>query len=285
MACAPAEPAVWVVVMIRSRLFRRPRCSRFPSRETILNVGRRGGEGRLGRPSASGRLEVLAEGRRAGLGGEHRAHDHQQSRARSSSARPGMNPRTAVPPAVRASTSRPPRRPHDDGRLARQGSRHRLLEDRHRDHGRGRPTASPPARPTSCCPARRARRSAAATAPRIRRTRTGWPARRCSRAPAARRSRRTAVSSTTKIAPRLHLHRLAEACLASVVGEHVLREHRREREDLRVARHHGGHDARAQQARQPDGRVPVQQAQDHVVAGGLLAQRRPAAPASWSRPA
>ena len=49
-------------------------------------------------------------------------------------------------------------------------------------------------------------------------------------------------------AARLHLHRLAEARLAAVEREHVLGEHRRQRENLRVARHHRRHHARRRAA-------------------------------------
>ena len=72
----------------------------------------------------------------------------------------------------------------------------------------------------------------------------------------------------------LHLHGLAEPRRPSVKGKHVLGEHRRQREDLRVARHHRRHDAGAQEAGQPQRRVPLQHHQHHVVAGRLPPERR-----------
>ncbi len=71
----------------------------------------------------------------------------------------------------------------------------------------------------------------------------------------------------------LHLHRLAEPRLAAVEREHVLGEHRRQRQDLRVARHDGRHDPGAEQPGQPERREPLQHDRDHVVARSLAAER------------
>ena len=74
-------------------------------------------------------------------------------------------------------------------------------------------------------------------------------------------------------AAHVHLRRLAEAGPPSVVREHVLREHGREGQDLRVGGHHRGHDPRPQEAGQPDRRVAIEQEQQHVVGVRLRAER------------
>ena len=81
------------------------------------------------------------------------------------------------------------------------------------------------------------------------------------------------VSTDDEETPCLHLHVLAEAALAAVEREHILREHRRQREDLRIARHDGRHDAGAENARQPQRRVALEHDRHHVVAGRLPAER------------
>ena len=122
---------------------------------------------------------------RPGARRQQRHDDHQQrrddrhrhDRQQAEDHRTGRRPRDDVDAADRRGPA--PRSPGG-------GAGDRRLHDRHRGDRRGRPERCPRARPTSCCPSRRAPRRAAATAPRSRRTRT---ASRCRRSTAARAAR------------------------------------------------------------------------------------------------
>ncbi len=70
----------------------------------------------------------------------------------------------------------------------------------------------------------------------------------------------------------MNLRSFAEAFFVAVIGEHIFGEHGGKGEDLRVAGHYGGHDACAEQAGEPDGRVFIEQQEDDVVGGSFAAQ-------------
>ena len=76
-----------------------------------------------------------------------------------------------------------------------------------------------------------------------------------------------------------HLDGLAEPGLASIKREHVFGEHRGQREDLRIARHHRRHHARAEDA------PPATAARSLRPGGESHRRRRPAREGGRARPA
>ena len=206
------------------------------------------------------------DGRHQKRGDDSHRHDRHQPEYRRR--RPPRATSTSIPPGAHTTTGGP-------GAAAESSSAIAIAMTEQPAH-----TAQASA-PHLVLPRQNSAATSKARAPRSRRTRTGSPARRycgafsamkyATPSPARQTSSRSAPAPPRRIAP------------CPVEREHVLREHRRERQNLRVARHHRGHDARAEQAREPYRRIGFDRRS--ITSSALIAPpSRPAWPATASRP-